>query len=65
MPLYEYACENCQKTFEVVQKFSDAPLEKCPECGSSVKKLMSLGGFDLKGAGWFTTDYKKKSSSDS
>ena len=61
MPLYEYSCEKCEKNFEVTQSFSDAPLEKCPECQGPVKKVMSLGGFALKGAGWYTTDYKRKS----
>jgi len=61
MPLYEYSCEKCQNTFEVTQSFSDAPLEKCPTCHGPVQKLMSLGGFALKGSGWYTTDYKKKS----
>lgn len=61
MPLYEYACDKCQKTFEVTQGFSDPPLKECPECKGPVQKLMSLGGFALKGSGWYTTDYKKKS----
>ena len=61
MPLYEYFCEKCAESFEVVQKFSDAPLEKCPKCQGAVKKQMSLGGFSLKGSGWYTTDYKKDS----
>jgi predicted nucleic acid-binding Zn ribbon protein len=43
----------------VTQKFEDPPLEHCPECRAPVKKLMSLGGFALKGNGWYTTDYKK------
>ncbi len=59
MPLYEYLCEKCERAFEVTQKFEDPPLESCPECGAPVKKLMSLGGFALKGNGWYTTDYKK------
>jgi len=59
MPLYEYSCDTCKKIFEVTQNFSDAPLEACPECQSPVKKLMSLGGFALKGGGWYTSDYKK------
>ncbi|MBM4304240.1 MAG: zinc ribbon domain-containing protein [Deltaproteobacteria bacterium] len=59
MPLYEYHCSNCQKTLEVIQKFSDSPLTDCPTCGKSVKKLMSLGSFQLKGSGWYNTDYKK------
>lgn len=61
MPLYEYKCENCTKTFEVIQKFSDAPLTACPDCGKGVEKLMSLGSFQLKGTGWYNTDYKKSS----
>jgi putative FmdB family regulatory protein len=59
MPLYEYSCENCKKTFDVTQGFHDAPLEACPECGEAVKKLMSLGGFSLRGGGWYASDYKK------
>jgi putative FmdB family regulatory protein len=59
MPLYEYQCASCKKTHEVMQKFSDPPLDKCPECGGPVAKLMSLSSFALKGAGWYTTDYKK------
>ena len=61
MPLYEYRCETCQKTFEVIQKFSDSPLSQCPDCGKSLEKLMSLGSFQLKGSGWYNTDYKKSS----
>jgi putative FmdB family regulatory protein len=63
MPLYEYKCGSCQKTFEVIQKFSDTPLTSCPDCGQTVEKLMSLGSFQLKGSGWYNTDYKKSSSS--
>jgi putative FmdB family regulatory protein len=62
MPLYEYQCETCAKTFEVIQKFSDAPLTSCPDCGKQVEKLMSLGSFQLKGNGWYNTDYKKSNS---
>lgn len=59
MPLYEYSCEKCRELFEVVQKFSDPPLEHCPKCNGKVEKQMSLGGFSLKGSGWYTSDYKK------
>jgi putative FmdB family regulatory protein len=65
MPLYEYQCEKCAKVHEVMQKFSDAPLDACPECGAPVKKLMSMNSFALKGSGWYTTDYKKKASDSS
>jgi putative FmdB family regulatory protein len=61
MPLYEYQCSKCEKVHEVVQKFSDAPLDKCPECGGTVSKLISMNSFALKGNGWYTTDYKKSS----
>src|SRR3954451_4713569 len=61
MPLYEYQCPSCNKTHEVMQKFSDPLLDKCPDCGGPVSKLVSLGSFALKGAGWYTTDYKKSS----
>jgi putative FmdB family regulatory protein len=59
MPLYEYQCPKCEKVFDVIQKFSDAPLEKCEECGGPVSKLISMSSFALKGTGWYTTDYKK------
>lgn len=65
MPLYEYQCNKCNRVHEVIQKFSDAPLSECPECQGPVAKLMSATSFQLKGSGWYTTDYKKKSSSDS
>lgn len=59
MPIYEYRCDSCENIHEVMQKFSDPLLEKCPECGSAVEKLMSLSAFALKGSGWYTTDYKR------
>jgi putative FmdB family regulatory protein len=59
MPLYEYQCSKCEKVHEIVQKFSDAPLDQCPECGGPVSKLISMSSFSLKGGGWYTTDYKK------
>jgi putative FmdB family regulatory protein len=65
MPLYEYRCDGCQKIHEVMQKFSDAPLSQCPECKGPVQKLLSMSSFALKGTGWYTTDYKRKGSSDS
>lgn len=63
MPMYEYQCEKCHKVSEVIQKFSDAPLEKCPECGGKVSKLLSKTSFQLKGSGWYASDYKKGQSS--
>lgn len=61
MPMYEYECAACEKVHEVLQKFSDAPLAECPDCGKPVKKLMSRSSFALKGTGWYTTDYKRAS----
>jgi putative FmdB family regulatory protein len=61
MPIYEYQCPKCEKVFDVIQKFSDAPLEKCEECGGPVSKMVSMSSFALKGTGWYTTDYKRAS----
>jgi putative FmdB family regulatory protein len=61
MPLYEYKCGSCGKTFEVIQKFADEPLKIHPECGGEVVRLLSAPAFHLKGTGWYATDYAKKS----
>jgi len=59
MPFYEYECPNCGYRDEVLQKISDKPLKKCPNCGKSgLKKLMSAPVFRLKGSGWYETDFK-------
>ena len=60
MPLYEYKCANCGKKFEVIQKFSDAPLTKHEECGSGpVERLISVSALQFKGSGWYVNDYAK------
>jgi putative FmdB family regulatory protein len=59
MPLYEYKCQSCGKTFEVIQKFADEPLKTHPDCGGAVEKLFSAPAFHLKGTGWYATDYGK------
>jgi putative FmdB family regulatory protein len=59
MPLYEYACERCGKTFEVMQKFSDEPLTTHAGCGGAVERLISAPAFHLKGTGWYATDYAR------
>ena len=59
MPLYEYECEAAGHRFEVIQKFSDAPVDTCRVCGSPVHKLQSAPAFHLKGTGWYATDYAK------
>ena len=63
MPIYEYQCSKCEKMTEVMQKISDPPLATCPSCGGPVSKVVSRTSFQLKGTGWYATDYKKSSSS--
>jgi putative FmdB family regulatory protein len=59
MPIYEYECGSCGHRFEAIQKMSDPVLEDCPACGKAgLKKLMSAAGFQLKGSGWYATDFK-------
>jgi len=59
MPFYEYECQSCKFYTELMQKISDAPLEKCPSCGKkAMKKLISAPVFRLKGGGWYETDFK-------
>ena len=59
MPIYEYQCQACQHEFETIQKFSDPPLTRCPECGKDkLKKKISAVAFRLKGGGWYETDFK-------
>lgn len=59
MPLYEYQCENCGEVFELIQKFSDAPLEVHDKCGGHVHRLLSAPALQFKGSGWYVTDYAK------
>jgi putative FmdB family regulatory protein len=65
MPLYEYKCKKCGHRFEKIQKFSDPPVKKCPECGGAVEQLISPPAVQFKGSGWYVTDYAKKSSAPS
>jgi len=59
MPIYEYKCVKCEHQFEVIQRFTDNPLENCPECNNkSLQKLVSAPSFRLKGGGWYETDFK-------
>ena len=62
MPLYEYVCDDNGHRFEVIQKFSDPPIEVCPKCGSRVHKAISSPAFQFKGTGWYVTDYARKDS---
>jgi putative FmdB family regulatory protein len=65
MPLYEYECDACGRRFEVIEKFSDRPVEVCKECGKGpVRRLFSSPAIQFKGSGWYITDYAKKGTSD-
>ena len=59
MPFYEYQCKSCGHDLEAMQKITDRPLKKCPQCGKSqLQRLMSAPVFRLKGGGWYETDFK-------
>ena len=59
MPIYEYACEGCGHELETLQKMNDAPLVDCPICKEPrLRRLISAAGFQLKGTGWYATDFK-------
>ncbi len=59
MPIYEYSCRSCG-TFEVSQRITEKPLKRCPTCKGKVTKLISSTSFQLKGSGWYVTDYAGK-----
>lgn len=59
MPIYDYHCDSCAHSAEVLQKMSDAALTECPACGKSTfNKRISAAGFRLAGSGWYETDFK-------
>ena len=59
MPIYAYKCESCGHAKDVLQKMSDAPLVDCPACGApAFKKQLTAAGFQLKGSGWYVTDFR-------
>lgn len=61
MPIYEYACTGCGHHLEVMQSIKDPPLRQCPKCRKSrLQKLISAAGFQLKGTGWYVTDFRDK-----
>ncbi len=61
MPVYEYQCQKCRHHLEKLQKVSDSALRACPQCGEEeLIKLISAAGFQLKGSGWYATDFKNK-----
>jgi putative FmdB family regulatory protein len=61
VPLYEYQCKKCKHKFEKIQKFSDRPIRKCPDCGAPVEKVQHAPNVQFKGSGWYVTDYGGKS----
>jgi putative FmdB family regulatory protein len=63
MPIYEYECLDCGKCFEIFQKISDEPLKECRACKGRLNRLISMCSFQLKGTGWYVTDYKSAASS--
>jgi len=63
MPIYEYRCHQCNKEFEVWQKITEEAVHTCPHCnGSNVQRLISSTSFQLKGTGWYITDYGRGNS---
>lgn len=65
MPTYDYECSSCGIKFELFQKITDKPIDKCPKCGKKVKRLIGSGsGIIFKGSGFYATDYRKKTGSD-
>jgi len=59
MPIYEYRCSECQFQEEYLQKVSEPPITVCPSCGKAAfTKLLSAAGFQLKGSGWYATDFR-------
>lgn len=60
MPIYEYTCQKCKAHVEILQKITDKPLTKCRKCGGKLEKEWSQTSFQLKGSGWYVTDYARK-----
>lgn len=66
MPIYAYRCADCGHAKDVLQKMSDAPLTDCPACGhASFSKQVTAAGFQLKGSGWYVTDFRGSATTDS
>jgi len=61
LPIYEYECTECGRHFEIMQKITEKPINSCPFCSGKVRKLVSNCSFQLKGSGWYLTDYARKS----
>lgn len=66
MPIYEYECASCHQQFDLIQKMSDEPIKQCPQClQETAVRLISAPGFQLKGSGWYATDFKNPKKTDS
>ncbi|MBA2652226.1 MAG: zinc ribbon domain-containing protein [Tatlockia sp.] len=66
MPIYEYECKNCHHHFDLMQKIGEAAAKQCPKClEETAIRLISAAGFQLKGSGWYATDFKTKSKPES
>ena len=66
MPIYEYQCASCHHAFDLIQKMSDEHAKQCPRCSKETAvRLVSAAGFQLKGTGWYATDFKDKARPDS
>jgi putative FmdB family regulatory protein len=61
VPTYDYHCDECQRTYEVWQRISAAPLTTCQYCGGQIRRLLAATPFILKGGGWYVTDYPSES----
>jgi putative FmdB family regulatory protein len=65
VPIYEYECTSCHHHFDLMQKISDQPTKQCPKCfENTAVRLISAAGFQLKGSGWYATDFKNKGKSE-
>lgn len=62
MPIYEYVCEKCGSRIEIIQRVGDAPPKRCRKCRGKLQKSISRTSFQLKGSGWYATDYSRKHS---
>lgn len=62
MPIYEYECKSCHHHFDLIQKISDEPIRQCPKCfeETAIRLVSAPAGFQLKGTGWYATDFKNK-----
>ncbi len=60
MPIYEYVCQKCKHHLEIMQKMSDKPLTRCPECRGKLEKVFSQTSFQFKGSGWYVSDYTNR-----